>query len=356
MPKTEGVSVRNTKQEIIRAYKEVLEDLKAREKESLQPETIKEEKQKKEILTRVDSMAETKITENIIRLKNQISEALAEISEKLERENLSYAQLKTAIELKQKEINELYEIETEAGTLAALIEGHKKIKETQKTEYENEKNRLNKDISDCRRQWQLEKESYELEQSERKLELKKKREREEEEYAYKTSRDREQEQNLFKDEQEQLKKELISQRAEFEARVAEKDKELETREKNLKENELRYQELERKIASYENDLNKAVEREVTLTVERMSNEFKVREELLKQQATGEKNVMKTRIEGLEQALEQQKALIERLSAQVENSYRKVEDIALKALDSEKRKAHSAAEFQFKEKQTGSNES
>lgn len=109
------------------------------------------------------------------------------------------------------------------------------------------------------------------------------------------------------------------------------------------------QELEQKAASFDSDLAKAVEKEVLLASDRLTAEYKAREELLKQQVLGEKNVMKTRIEALEQTVEQQKVQIERLAQQVENSYRKVEDIAMKALESEKRKAFPLVEYAVKEK-------
>lgn len=355
MPKEEEISVRNTKQEIIKAYHEVVAALKTKGKELLKPDLIKEEKQKQETVAQVDAMTDNKIAEDIQKLKNHFGEALAEISEKLQSESEKYTQIKKAIVFKEKELKDLYGIEVEAETLAALIETHKEKKALLTEDFEREKSRLNGEIGETRQKWQLEKEGYETELAEKKQEQKKKREREEEEYSYKIKRERELEQNRFNDEQARLNKELTLQKGDFEALVADKEKALEIRERTVSENEKRHKDLEEKAASFEKDLAKTVERERSLTTERLGSEFKAREELLKQQVLGEKNVMKTRIEALEQVVEQQKIQIDRLSSQVENSYRKVEDIALKALDSEKRKSSPAMEYMIKEKQPGSGE-
>jgi hypothetical protein len=69
------------------------------------------------------------------------------------------------------------------------------------------------------------------------------------------------------------------------------------------------------------------------TTERLSLEAKNREELLKKEFIGEKNVLTTRIESLEKTVKEQSAQIGSLTQLLEKANQKVQDIAVKALES-----------------------
>ena len=75
-------------------------------------------------------------------------------------------------------------------------------------------------------------------------------------------------------------------------------------------------------------MNKAV-KEVT---ERLTLEASKNEELLKKGYEGETNVLRTKIQSLEHLVDQQNKQIADLSNRLENSYGKVQDIALKAIE------------------------
>jgi hypothetical protein len=62
-------------------------------------------------------------------------------------------------------------------------------------------------------------------------------------------------------------------------------------------------------------------------------EAKNREELLKKEFIGERNVLTTRIESLEKTAKDQSAQIAALTQHLEKANQKVQDIAVKALDS-----------------------
>ncbi len=65
---------------------------------------------------------------------------------------------------------------------------------------------------------------------------------------------------------------------------------------------------------------------------RITQEAKNKEELLKKEFGGERNVLTTRIESLEKTVKEQGEHITRLSGQMEQSYQKVQDIAVKAIE------------------------
>ncbi len=68
------------------------------------------------------------------------------------------------------------------------------------------------------------------------------------------------------------------------------------------------------------------------TTARVSAEYEHKLALQTQQFEGEKNVLASRIEGLEQLVESLRRQVESLSQQQEKAYEKVQDIATRAVD------------------------
>jgi hypothetical protein len=66
--------------------------------------------------------------------------------------------------------------------------------------------------------------------------------------------------------------------------------------------------------------------------ERLKGEAGSREELLRKEFDGERNVLNTRIESSEKTVKEQGEHIAKLSLQMEKAYQKVQDIAVKAIE------------------------
>jgi flagellar motility protein MotE (MotC chaperone) len=76
-----------------------------------------------------------------------------------------------------------------------------------------------------------------------------------------------------------------------------------------------------------------VKKAVQETTDRISADAGSREQLLKKEFDGEKKVLTTKIEALEKTVKEQHEQITKLTQQLEKSYQKVEDIAVKAVQS-----------------------
>jgi hypothetical protein len=68
------------------------------------------------------------------------------------------------------------------------------------------------------------------------------------------------------------------------------------------------------------------------TTEKINLEAKNREEFLKKDSAGEKNVFTTRIESLEKTVKEQSERIIKLNQQLEKAYQQVQDIAVKTIE------------------------
>jgi len=265
------------------------------------------------------------VVKEIGNLKLEIGKMLTSISDGLEEEVSKFNQIKKAIEIKDEELKELYEIERSAETLAALIEAQNKKREEFESEMTVRKEELNREIITTREEWEKEKKEHEAEIKERDAAEAKRREREKEEYNYTFKREQLLAKDKFEDEIAKAEKEIQVKKEQMEKDLAEREKAVAEREQELAE-------LQKKVSAFSDELKEAVNKAVEETTERIMLEAKNKEELMKREFEGERNVLKTRIESLEKTVKEQSVQIASLSGQLEKAYQKVQDIAIKSVE------------------------
>ncbi|NOY07708.1 MAG: hypothetical protein GXP33_02570 [Spirochaetes bacterium] len=323
---TKKLTMSNTKKEMIDAYKELLVRLKEKEEAKLNPEKIIEDKKVKKIIKTAESLSADTIIKDTDNLKLEIGKLLARLSDMLDKKVSEYQDIKEAVEIKNNELKEIYDIEKTAETLAALIEAQNEKRRAFEAEMEDKKSQLEAEIREIRAEWEKEKKNHEKTIRERQLEEDKKRAREKEEYTYRITK----EQQLLKDkyeyEKEKTEREIKDKKEQFEKEIAE-------REKAIKDKELELKELQDKASSFPKELERTVNDAVKEATARIQLEAKNKEELLKKEFDGERRVLTTRISSLEDIVKEQEKQIVRLSQQLEKSYQQVQDIAVKAVDS-----------------------
>ena len=97
-----------------------------------------------------------------------------------------------------------------------------------------------------------------------------------------------------------------------------------------KEEELN--ELRKKVSAFPKEMETAVSKAIKETTDRLNLEAKNREELVKKEFIGERNVLTTRIESLEKGVKEQSEQIAKLSQQLEKAYQQVQEIAVKTIE------------------------
>lgn len=168
----------NTKQEMLDAYQAVLKQLEAQREVEIKPEKRLEEKKAKEVTQVAESLSSEGIAKEVSTLKIETGKMLAQISDRLEEEISKFKAVQSAITLKEKELQELYEIEKSALTLASLIESQAQKREAFESEMAEKKESLTREIEFLRSERERAKKEYEDEIKERDAAEKKKRERE----------------------------------------------------------------------------------------------------------------------------------------------------------------------------------
>jgi len=326
-----AVSMANTKKEMLAAYQEMKRLMEEKKTELLDAEKHKERFKKQAAVAAADKAAEEDPVQRIQALKSSIGRELVALAEKIEAETENYTQLKDAIVERQAELQRIYEVETAASDLAALLEAQRRTKEEFAAEMKNRREAFTAETEAGNADWKQQQQTRKEQLEEEKQTRNRQRQRDEEEYQYNLKREREQRKNKSEDEIAALEKEIATRREEFERQTVVKQAELDDREKLVAERETRADDLQRQVDSYPQEMEKKLAAAVKLTTDRLKAEYAAKEALLRKQFEGERNVLSSKIEALEKMVDSQARQIEVLARQQETAYEKVQDIASKAV-------------------------
>ena len=315
----------NTKQEMLQAYNVLLKELEEKQEGELKPEKKIEEKKIKEAVQVAESLTTEGVGKEIANLKLEIGKTLTRISDQLEGEVNRFVAIRNAISAKEKEIGELYEIEKSAMSLAALIEAQNQKRQEFTAEMEDKKETLRQEIDETRAAWKKEQEEHDAAVKERDGLEKKRQTREKEEFDYAFKREQQTATDRFTYEKAKLEQELKDKKEQME-------QELKAREAAISAKEAELNDLRKQAAQFPKELETTVNRAIKETSERLLLEAKSREELLKKEGEGERNVFTARIESLEKTTKEQAERITALTKQLEAAYQKVQDIAVKTVE------------------------
>ncbi|MBM2817113.1 MAG: Myosin heavy chain [Ignavibacteria bacterium] len=323
-PPVKKLTTTNTKQEMLESYNKLVESLEAKKENEIKAAEKIEIKQVKAALEVADSISVENINKKIAELKYEFSTNLSTLSEKIEQEFVKYQNVKKAVIAKEKELEEIFDIQKNAESLYALLEAQSIKKEEFLEEMDDRKFELENEITEKRKKWEAEKLQKEIDAKEREKQESAARTREKEEYTYNFKR----EQQIAKDKFESEKASMIKELDELREKA---NKDLALREKNILESEAELKELRAKAAEFPKELARSIDKAVKDATEKIITDAKHKEELLISSYDGEKKSMAIRIETLEKTIKEHNDLINKLSGQLEKSYTQIQDIATKAV-------------------------
>ena len=322
-PKT--LSEKNTKQEMLDAYRVLVRQLQEKRAAELNPEKRLQEKQSEEAVAVAAELAPEGVERALGNLKADIGQSLAQIAERMASEVTRFKAVQKAVESKERELQELYGIEKAATSLAALIEAQQQKRRDFEIELGQQKEELAREIESARVEWEKERKSHDADLRERDTLEKKGREREKEEFAYLFKREQQGARDKLNDEKAGLEKEILAKRESVTKELAERERVVALQEKELID-------LRQKAAAFPKELESAVDKAVKEAADRLKVEAKNREELLRKEFDGERNVFAARTEALEKMNKDLSDQSAKLSKQLEAAYQKVQEIAEKAIE------------------------
>lgn len=267
--------------------------------------------------------------------KKNITGILVGLSNNFATEIEAYNNLKQSIQLKEQELQELFAIEKEAFTLAALIDTNRAVVAKQKEENDQayqeavEKlNAVNEEIKQARIKFEEEIKA----QTET---IKLNRKRDEENYMYEFNRRKQRE-------QDELADQLAAERKEFEEEVEtaredlRKDQAaLDAREEVVSQREEKMEELEAQVAAFpakEAKIREEVAEQVKKDTERVEA---IKSSYARKEAESQKQIYENKIQLLEDSLKAEQAKNSEQAAKLDAAYEKIQAMALASVDGSK---------------------
>ena len=151
----------NTKKEMFTAYEEMKTALEARGKELADADAEKE-KWRQEAASAAAERAESEDpVRRIHDLRSDIGKQLTDLAGKFGNETDEYTRLKQAVGDNKAELNRIYEVETAASDLTALIEAHGKRKEDFEQEMAEQRETFEEEMEKAKGGWVREKREQE---------------------------------------------------------------------------------------------------------------------------------------------------------------------------------------------------
>ena len=313
------------RQQMLEALAETEKIVAERREAQATPEQKLEARAAAQAVATADELSADGVVKSIGELRGAVGKMLTQLSERLEEQVASYVQIQRAIVAKEAELKEIYEIQRSASTLTALIEAHDRQRTQLETELSQAREALEREIEQARGEWERETKQREAEAKERETAEQKRRQRDQEEYKYSFAREQQQTRDQFADETAKSSKELAERKASVERELAERERAVKAREDELTS-------LLKRVEAFPKELDGALAKAVKDATDRQRQEATGREELLKREFAGERNVLTTRITSLEQTAKEQAEQISRLLAQAEKAYSHVQEIAVRAIE------------------------
>ena len=318
------ITSKNTKAQIIEAYEKLLD--KVKEVKSEVPKQMQEEKVRNEKVEKVAKVSSGGITTEISALKNKVGTSLEELEKKLSDEFNKLEDIREAIGIEEKNLEDLYALTATTDSLAAMILAQKEQKEGFEIETRAGKEGFEQEMSELRELWKAEKEKQINEEKEYQAEIKKNRLREEDEYQYKLKIERQKDKDLYESKKLKLETELSDNKAEFEQEIA-------NREADIKEAEQELAELRKANKEFPVKLEKALADKEKSTVEQLTSKFEFESKLLANQNEGELKLKEQSIASLKEKIAEMQQMLKELSEKANKAENSVKDIAVKAIES-----------------------
>jgi hypothetical protein len=328
----EGLSMKNTKRELLEAYEDAMAQLREKAQTQLKPEQTIQAKKDAQVVAAASGLSADKVSQGIGQLRNEVNKMLSELAEKLTDEVQRFETTQRAIAIKERELKDVYEIERSAATLAALIESQHEKSEAFEDEMAEKREALTLEIETLRQRADKERSERQAEAKDWEQQQARQRKRQEEEYRYAFEREKQLARDKFEDEKARLLAENEAIASQTRTMKEQTEKELQEREQRLAEREGELESLQAQVQAFPERLEAAVAKAVKETTERAQIEAKYRQELMEKEFEGERNVLTSRIQSLEKTVREQSEQIARLAQQQEAAYQKVQDVAVKAIE------------------------
>ncbi len=317
------VTENNTKKEILSAYSEALELLKASEGIIVDPAKEMSMKKAGETLTKATETVGLNVEDQIAKLQKSVASILGNLANSFTEEIKTFNDLQEAIALKESELKELFDIEKEAFALTALVNANRETKDKFKAAFDEDKARMQAELDQLKADLKAEKAAHLNETYLQDEEVKRKRARDQEEYTYDFARKKQLDDNDWEDEKKVREKQL----SELESEVKTRLELVTTREETIDDLKAKVEEIPQLVDA----ARKAGEAEGE---KKAGTSFGFEKRAIESKTTSEKTILENKVAMLEAQLNKANDELTRLNEDLKTAYSKIQETATAAIESQ----------------------
>jgi hypothetical protein len=295
------VTEKNKKNEILTAYYELLNKLDQRNRQNRLELPVEDEKRKQDevLIERTSNFGFDSIVkdvENFNDIQNKLVDAFKSLTEKLKEEIDRLNEVKSAVNIEQQKLQNIYGIKDIATSLQEFL----KLKEEEKMLWELQKEELKK-------QQKRDVEEYEYN-------MKLKRKKEEDDY----SNNRQKIKELFDEEMRNLRDQVVQKESALEAQLSE------------------FEELKKLKEQFETLKQKAIDNALTAQSKVLEESFANKSAMEKQKNDAEKSLLLQTLKALEEKIKDNDREIVELKKDARMANNKAQELALTIIQSQKK--------------------
>ena len=329
------INSKNTKAEILAAYKALEKEKRALELAAKQAPTTQNNNSPKSssMIVNLGTSKQQMELKDIAKTLNILEQlqigfggAVSNLSEQLIAEATTLEDIGELITKEQQQLEELHDIETiEDDTIDRLIEqyqtNHKQFSEKYELESENKR----QEIALLVREWNKEQDIHNRQIKVRNEERKKNKQRDAEEYQYNLDLARDLDEEEYEQEKQAKYRELDTIRQELE-------QQWQNREEKIAKQEREYAEAKEQAAQFEEKLRKKIKQGEEEGKGIGIYQAKIKHNLRTKEIEGLQQNYQLKIESLQQTISNREARIAKLSQQLDLAQKQVQDLAVKAIE------------------------
>ena len=330
------INSKNTKAEILAAYKEV-----EKQKKVLESEVKAKAKSTPVIgknivsnsnqinLATTNKAGNKNISHTIVSLeqiKDSFGGAVSNLSEQLIMEATQLEAIRSAIALEKSELENLHKLtEVDESTVDVLLEQYQANAKKYAAQLSQQKESDEQEITALKQAWKKEQETHARLTEREREEYRQSQLREKEEYEYNLDKIRDLDEEEYEQEKKARKQELDDTRQTLEKQWQEKETEIAKQEQE-------YIVAREKVAAFDEQLRAKIKQGTEQGKGIGIYQTKIKADLRTKEIEGEQQNYQLRIESLEQTIKHQSTRISKLSQQLDSSLQQVQDLAVKAIE------------------------
>lgn len=320
-----SIAATDGKEKLKQVFQQIVVDKKKSEFKIATKQEIAESEKNQQVLEVASTYTVDSIIKGLADLQLEFGSIIRQLSEKLANENSKLDELKLAIEVENRHLQELQEIRIAADTVHILSQEHLEKLSVLQQNSSNQKQTLEKEIIEQRKRWQQEQSEYENTCQQQNELLLKERQKEAEDYQYRLELTRKINTDAYDGKKRNLEREV-------EEVTQTKQKQWAEREKILTEQQPLFKENQKKIETFANELEEAVKKAREEAIRDVHQDAKVKADLFEKEWQATKQSYELKIQGLEQTITKQVEQTHGLETQLQAAIKQAQDLAMRAFE------------------------